>query len=93
MQPKDRYDTADLDENQFEPGSRRRVLKNLLGITSRREMDQLEGREQVRSLKTWRHSTIRITALWQPMSAVFTKSGWAESIPGRPLPASECEER
>jgi cell filamentation protein len=51
MQPKDRYNTADLDESQFEPGSRRRVLKNLLGITSRREMDQLEGREQVRSLE------------------------------------------
>ena len=51
MQPKNRYDTADLDESQFEPGSRQRVLKNLLGITSRREMDQLEGREQVRALE------------------------------------------
>jgi cell filamentation protein len=51
LQPKDRYDTADLDESQFEPGSRRRVLKNLLGITSTREMDQLEGREQVRALE------------------------------------------
>ena len=51
MRRKDRYDTADLDENQFEPGSRHRVLKNLLGITSKREMDQLEGREQVRSLE------------------------------------------
>lgn len=51
MQPKNRYDTADLDENQFEPGSRQRVLKNLLGITSKRKMDQLEGREQVRTLE------------------------------------------
>jgi len=51
MRRKDRYDTADLDENQFEPGSRRRVLKNLLGVTSKREMDQLEGREQVRALE------------------------------------------
>ena len=51
MQPKNRYDTADLDENQFEPGSRQRVLKNLLGITSKRKMDQLEGREQVRALE------------------------------------------
>ena len=51
MPPKDRYDTADLDENQFEPGSRRRVLKNLLGITSKREMDRMEGREQVRVLE------------------------------------------
>ena len=51
MQPKDRYDAADLDESQFEPGSRHRVLKNLLGITSKREMDQLEGHEQVRVLE------------------------------------------
>jgi hypothetical protein len=26
MRRKDRYDTTELDENQFEPGSRRRVL-------------------------------------------------------------------
>jgi cell filamentation protein len=51
MRRKDRYDTADLDENQFEPGSRRRVLKNLLGITSKREMDRMEGREQVHVLE------------------------------------------
>jgi cell filamentation protein len=48
MPRKDRYDTTDLDENQFEPGSSRRVLKNLLGIMSKREMDRMEGREQVR---------------------------------------------
>lgn len=51
MRKKDRYDTADLDEDQFEPGSHRRVLKNLLGITSKREMDRIEGREQVRALE------------------------------------------
>ena len=51
MKQKDRYDTADLDENQFEPGSRRRVLKNLLHIISKQEMDRLEGREQMRSLE------------------------------------------
>lgn len=41
MRNKDRYDTADLDEDQFEPKSHRLVLKNLLGITSKREMDRL----------------------------------------------------
>ncbi|MBX3329470.1 MAG: Fic family protein [Nitrospira sp.] len=51
MSKKDRYDTTDLDEDQFEPGSQRRVLKNLLHITSRREMDGVEGREQVRALE------------------------------------------
>ena len=51
MQPKDRYDASDFDESHYEPGFHRRVLKNLLGITGKREMDQLEGREQVRALE------------------------------------------
>ena len=35
----DRYDASGLIEAQFEPGSRGRVLKNLLGIKRKREMD------------------------------------------------------
>ena len=38
-----RYDTDHLTEAQFEPGSRSRVLKNRLGIRSKREMDALEA--------------------------------------------------
>ena len=38
-----RYDTERLTEAQFEPGSRGRVLKNLLGIRSKREIDALEA--------------------------------------------------
>lgn len=38
-----RYDTSGLTEAQFEPGSRGRVLKNLLGITGKREMDSIEA--------------------------------------------------
>ncbi len=38
-----RYDTDHLTEAHFEPGSRGRVLKNLLGIHSKREMDALEA--------------------------------------------------
>lgn len=38
-----RYDTSGLTEAQFEHGSRGRVLKNLLGITSKREMDSIEA--------------------------------------------------
>jgi cell filamentation protein len=41
----DRYDTSTLIEDQCEPGSRRRVLKNLLKITSKREMSRIETRE------------------------------------------------
>lgn len=37
------YDTAGLIEAQFEPGSRERVLKNLLGIKRKREMDEAES--------------------------------------------------
>lgn len=38
-----RYETGHLTEAQFEPGSRGRVLKNLLGIRSKRAMDALEA--------------------------------------------------
>lgn len=39
---KSRYDVSELLEAQFEPGSRRRVLRNRLGIRSSRAMDQAE---------------------------------------------------
>jgi cell filamentation protein len=45
-----RYDTSELVEAQFEPGSRARVLKNFLDIKSRREMDRVEARAQMRAL-------------------------------------------
>jgi cell filamentation protein len=38
----DRYDVSSLPEAQFEPGSRRRVIKNNLGIKRNREMDDAE---------------------------------------------------
>lgn len=41
-----RYDVAGLIEAQYQPGSRGRVLRNLLGITRKREMDEAEAREQ-----------------------------------------------
>ena len=45
MKKSSRYDTSALLEDQYEPGSRGRVLKNLLGITSKREMSRMETRE------------------------------------------------
>ena len=42
MTPKDRYDTSALTEDQYEPGSDGKVLKNLLGITSRDAMGKAE---------------------------------------------------
>ena len=45
------YDASGLIEAQFEAGSHGRVLKNLLGIKSKREMDQVEAQEQFRALE------------------------------------------
>lgn len=46
-----KYETSGLTEDQYEPGSQGRVLKNLLGIIKKREIDKLEYQEQVRTLK------------------------------------------
>jgi len=42
MTPTNRYDTSSLPEDQHQPGSNGTVLKNLLGITSREELEQVE---------------------------------------------------
>lgn len=47
---KDRYDTSGFVEAQFQPGSRGRVLKNLLGIASKKEMERVEAEEHFRAL-------------------------------------------
>ena len=51
MKRGNRYNTSGLEEARYEPGSHRRVLKNLLGIKSKRELDRVEGREQVSALE------------------------------------------
>ena len=43
MNPSSRYDISDLPEAQAEPGSRGRVLRNKLGIKSKREMNEAES--------------------------------------------------
>ena len=43
MSRKKKYDVSELPVAQFEPGSRKRVLKNLMGIKSRVEMDEVEA--------------------------------------------------
>jgi len=50
MKRNGRYSIKGLDEAEFEPGSGGRVLKNLLGIKSKREMDRVEAREQLRAV-------------------------------------------
>ena len=43
MKRKDRYDVSGLPEAEFQPGSRGKVLRNKLGITSKAEMDRAEA--------------------------------------------------
>lgn len=40
---KDRYDVSDIPEGQWQAGSRGKVLRNRLGITSKAEMDRVEA--------------------------------------------------
>ena len=47
-----RYDTSRLTESQFEPGSRDQVLKNLLRIKDKREMDRVEAEALKRATDT-----------------------------------------
>lgn len=42
MSSADRYDASGLPEGQYEPGSNGTVLRNLLGITSRGELERVE---------------------------------------------------
>lgn len=51
MKKTSKYDTSAIPEAQFEPGSRGSVLKNKLGIKSKREMDKVEKQEQIRALE------------------------------------------
>ena len=51
MKHSPKYDTSGLIEVQHEPGSHGRVLRNKLGIKSRREMDRAEGEAKEIALK------------------------------------------
>lgn len=51
MKRSGRYDVSELIEGQFEPGSQERVLRNLIGIQRKREMDVTESKELVRAFR------------------------------------------
>lgn len=51
MKALDRYDVSGLTEAQVQPGSRGRVLRNLLGVTGKRAMGRIEAQAQVRALE------------------------------------------
>jgi len=50
LKRKGRYETSHLIEDQYEPGSGKRVLKNRRGIKRKREIDKAEAQEQFRAL-------------------------------------------
>ena len=56
----DRYSTLHLIEDQYEPGSNGTVLRNLLGIRSKEEMERVEE-ERFGRLMEW----IWITSRWR----------------------------
>lgn len=43
MKKSGRYKTSHWEEDQYEPGSRRSVLKNLVGVKNKTDMDRLEN--------------------------------------------------
>lgn len=51
MKRSGRYDASGFIEGQFEPGSQRRVLRNLIGIKRKWEMDTVESNELVRAFR------------------------------------------
>jgi len=51
MKKSKRYDTSHFIEDQTESGSRGRVIRNLLHITHKREMDRREKAEQMRTIE------------------------------------------
>jgi len=52
LKKRGRYNTSGLVEAQFEAGSRSRVLKNLLGIKKKNEMDRIEAEALKRTVDT-----------------------------------------
>ncbi len=51
MEKRRKYETSGLIEDQYESGSEGRVLRNLLKIKSKREMDRREAQEQLRTFE------------------------------------------
>ena len=89
MTPTHRYDTSSLSEGQHEPGSNETVLKNLLCITSREELEQVEEKrfeqmmeESVVRFDADHHFTAR-DILWLHkfwLEGIFTWAGTYRSV-------------
>ena len=49
MRRTNRYDTYSMIEDQYEPGTRKRILKNITGIRRKKELEALETSELLRT--------------------------------------------
>ena len=78
MSPTDRYDTSQLVENQHEPGSHGRVLKNLLGIKRKRNMNRAE---EIRFVRLMDQAVERLV-----LAGRYLRLGWCLSF-------GQCRER
>lgn len=78
-----KYETKGLVENQFQPGSGQRVLKNLLQIRHKRTMDEKEAREQLRTLNKMASMYDEDHVFVAGIFVTFTGFGCGEFIPGQ----------
>lgn len=77
-----RYNTENLTEAQFQSGSNRRVLKNLLGIKSKREMDAL-GAVKLSVATDWAIRNYSIIAFPRKTLMYYTSNGWTQFTRGQ----------
>jgi len=77
-----RYDVSQLKENQHQPGSRGRVLRNLVAITGKREMDLAEAEALKRATDTLVRGYDIHHRFKQGTFAECTGLGWARFILG-----------
>ena len=70
-------------ETEFEPGTRRRVLRNLLGIRSVGNMNQAESDALLAATNQLIDETTDSQRFTASTSATFTSDGWVKSIHGR----------
>ena len=83
MKKSGRYKTSSMIEDQYEPGSRGRVLKNLPGITTKKGIDTVETREYLRVTdQLLQHFDRKIVSL-QKIFALCTRHGLDLFINGR----------
>jgi len=79
MKKSGRYDTSSLIEDQFEPGSQGRVLRNLLGLKTKRAMGAAESDEFLRTTN-WAIRTYERNHIFTAGDICLLHHIWLEDI-------------